>query len=628
MSIYFVNKDTGWTVGLVGHILKTTDGGEHWNPQNSGTTDWLYSVKFASDNTGYIIGLNGIALKTTNGGALWTLLPSTKASLYSSQAFSENLLYTVGSVYTTNSFPAIIKTTNGGLNWQLRLVDSIATGDLISCSFIDTLTGWAVVQYGYSYKTIDGGLTWTKGVPDSIALTRYSCVSFKDSLNGCISGVYDSLILITTDGGKNWAKILLDSVYNITNVFYTENRLYATGESGAILYSTDLGLTWNSLNKFVTHTDLQSASFPDSHNVWAAGYSGEIIKSTDAGLTWNAQQSNTSYSLYSILFTDSLNGITCGAGNTILRTTNGGTTWSRILIDSTGNSLNSLFFINSKNGFCGGYDKRNHSIIYNTTDGGLTWNYLSIIPNEEGSVKMYFKDSLNGWAGSLNMYRTTDGGKTWNLQISTSGSSIATIQFINPLNGWMLSNGQIFRTTDGGINWTSYLVKTYVGNACWFVSANEGWMCGAYGSIYHTTTGGQSWTLQSYSTPNLNYMTFNGNTGLAFGDYGTILRTTNGGISFIKETSNTIIGDYNLYQNYPNPFNPNTTIKYILPKEGHVSITIYNILGSKVATLLNEYKPAGSYSIQFNGSNLASGLYFYKLEAGLFTQVKKMMLLK
>jgi hypothetical protein len=88
------------------------------------------------------------------------------------------------------------------------------------------------------------------------------------------------------------------------------------------------------------------------------------------------------------------------------------------------------------------------------------------------------------------------------------------------------------------------------------------------------------------------------------------------------------IPSFNLQQNYPNPFNPTTTINYSLPKAGNVKLTVYNTLGSKVATILNEYKPAGNYSVQFNGSNIASGIYFYKIEAGQFSQIKKMILLK
>jgi hypothetical protein len=86
--------------------------------------------------------------------------------------------------------------------------------------------------------------------------------------------------------------------------------------------------------------------------------------------------------------------------------------------------------------------------------------------------------------------------------------------------------------------------------------------------------------------------------------------------------------EFVLFQNFPNPFNPSTTINYSLPKAGNVKLTIYNAIGSKVATIVNEYKPAGNYSVQFNGSNLASGIYLYRLESGNFSAVKKFILLK
>jgi hypothetical protein len=85
---------------------------------------------------------------------------------------------------------------------------------------------------------------------------------------------------------------------------------------------------------------------------------------------------------------------------------------------------------------------------------------------------------------------------------------------------------------------------------------------------------------------------------------------------------------YELQQNYPNPFNPLTTIKYALPQMGFVNIKIYDITGREILKLVNEYKQAGYHSIVFNGSNLASGVYFYRIEAGSFIQVKKMVLIK
>lgn len=85
---------------------------------------------------------------------------------------------------------------------------------------------------------------------------------------------------------------------------------------------------------------------------------------------------------------------------------------------------------------------------------------------------------------------------------------------------------------------------------------------------------------------------------------------------------------YSLYQNYPNPFNPITKISYGLPKAGNVKLVLYDILGREVQVLVNEYKLAGIYNYQFDASHLSSGVYFYKLESGSFTDTKKMLLIK
>jgi hypothetical protein len=85
---------------------------------------------------------------------------------------------------------------------------------------------------------------------------------------------------------------------------------------------------------------------------------------------------------------------------------------------------------------------------------------------------------------------------------------------------------------------------------------------------------------------------------------------------------------FNLEQNYPNPFNPSTTIKYTIPELSKVKLTLFNLLGEEVTTLVNEEKIAGNYSVEFNASALPSGVYFYELRAGEYIAVKKMILLK
>jgi hypothetical protein len=86
--------------------------------------------------------------------------------------------------------------------------------------------------------------------------------------------------------------------------------------------------------------------------------------------------------------------------------------------------------------------------------------------------------------------------------------------------------------------------------------------------------------------------------------------------------------NYYLEQNFPNPFNPSTKIKYSLPDVGLVSLKVYDVLGNEIAALVNEEKPAGNYEVHFNASSLASGIYFYTLQAGTFIETKKMILLK
>ena len=85
---------------------------------------------------------------------------------------------------------------------------------------------------------------------------------------------------------------------------------------------------------------------------------------------------------------------------------------------------------------------------------------------------------------------------------------------------------------------------------------------------------------------------------------------------------------FTFLQNYPNPFNPSTLIKYNIGKDSHVNLTIYNALGQKVETLVNEFKPAGQYEIKFNASGYSSGIYIARIESGGLSKMIKMSLLK
>jgi hypothetical protein len=110
--------------------------------------------------------------------------------------------------------------------------------------------------------------------------------------------------------------------------------------------------------------------------------------------------------------------------------------------------------------------------------------------------------------------------------------------------------------------------------------------------------------------------------GIGISDIGTISSITG-----IEETNTAPVG-YMLQQNYPNPFNPGTEISFSLAKSSFVTLEIYNSLGQKVATLINNEMNSGSHKIKFNASDLSSGVYYYKIDAGEFQAVKKMLVLQ
>lgn len=117
----------------------------------------------------------------------------------------------------------------------------------------------------------------------------------------------------------------------------------------------------------------------------------------------------------------------------------------------------------------------------------------------------------------------------------------------------------------------------------------------------------------------------NTQTGWITGDWGRITRYY--GTTDVEDDVNSI-NQFALSQNYANPFNPSTVISYQLPVGGSAKIKVYNILGNEITTLVNEYKPAGMYEVEFDAEKLSSGVYFYQLQDGEYTAMKKMILIK
>ncbi len=314
---------------------------------------------------------------------------------------------------------------------------------------------------------------------------------------------------------------------------------------------------------------------------------------------WFSQSSGTTNTLNGVSFTDANTGTAVGNVGTILRTTNGGALWT-------------------------------------TQTSGTTFNLL----------RVSFIDANTGTAvgAAGRILRTTNGGATWASQTSGTTNSLYGVSFTDANTGTAAgSNGTILRTTNGGATWVSQSSgTTNILLAVSFTDANTGTAVGNVGTILRTTNGGATWVSQSSGTTNalLGVSFTDANTGTAVGSSGTIRRTTNGGVVSVEEERHAdITGGFLLSQNHPNPFNPSTTIAYALPRQSHVVLTIYNILGQEVVRLVEEMQEPGTKSVMWNGHNAAgssvsSGVYFYRLEAASgesaerFAQIRRLMVLK
>jgi YD repeat-containing protein len=142
---------------------------------------------------------------------------------------------------------------------------------------------------------------------------------------------------------------------------------------------------------------------------------------------------------------------------------------------------------------------------------------------------------------------------------------------------------------------------------------------------YHRMEGENASWIPSYNT----FWSITDSSGNSYGYYGYNVTFTHKFIvTGIASESGTLPATYSLSQNYPNPFNPSTEIRYELPHASRVTLKVYNTLGQLVATLANENKSAGAYTVQFDAGNLASGVYYYRLAAGAFNETKKLLLIR
>lgn len=416
---------------------------------------------------------------------------------------------------------------------------------------------------------------------------------------------------------------------------------------------------WFKLQSPVNVT-LRYLCFVDSLTGWAAGDSGTIIKTTDGGKNWVVQNSTVSTFIMDIFFVDKNFGWALTIkdvfpfNSVLLKTTNGGEEWSAENFSDTSALIRTVFFFDSLNGFAGG------SYIARTSDGGNSWLKTDIDSNMVSGFPVYKFNFLNhqfGYAcgGRIDLagvvWLTTNSGLNWTAQ-AISADEVFDIFIFDSLNAITLSGDPegLFpiadlRTTNAGISWI-YQELPFFGLSFRidFRTYNEGWSASGYKFLL-TTNRGETW--EEFETPDsvvvYNLQFTDSRTGYAVGENGIILKLDPTSVEVEKEFSSP--EDFVLFQNYPNPFNPGTTLSFVIRNSSFVSLKVYDVLGNEVAKLVDEYKPAGKYEVEFNASsesslrlarNLSSGIYFYQLKvtdpetsSGYYpVQTKKMIYLK
>ena len=388
--------------------------------------------------------------------------------------------------------------------------------------------------------------------------------------------------------------------------------------------------------------------FLDSLNGWVVTNSnggsdtGYIIKTSNGGSNWDIQL-YTFNSIFAIQFLDINFGYAVGGNGVakVFKTIDGGINWQTFSpFGSNVNSFQDLSFVNNDTGWiC------SQSIIgggiFKTTNGGGTW--VRQLNETYRPTKIFFINGDTGWA-SCNMdrlYRTTNGGINWNLQF-TSAFPIGAIFFLNGQKGWMrggpdlTGNGASY-STDGGFSWISSSGTVAGGYDIKFVNDSIGYSGAPSVQIPKSTDGGKTFGYQtSPILAVLQTSVLRDDTLLAWMGGSGMVHTNDGGGTLvnIKQNESEIPDNFKLNQNYPNPFNPKTIINYELKIAGYVKLKAFDIQGKEIAELVNSKQGQGIYNVDFDGSGLSSGVYFYEIKIfdeksnNVFTDTKKMVLIR
>ncbi|NWG28106.1 MAG: T9SS type A sorting domain-containing protein [Ignavibacteriaceae bacterium] len=507
IGVNFVNSDTGWVVGDLGAIIKTTNAGDDWTISETQTTTLLLKVDSFNGQIVIATGYSGIILRSTDGGEMFEQVPSgTTNDLWGVQMLNDTLGFVCGLNQT------LLKTTDAGLTWL-----SVNAGLNAHYWAIDFLTE----QYG---------------------------------MIGCGGGK----VLRTTDGGSSWTQVQVGDASDLYAIDIIDSlHIAAAGYLGKTVYSSDGGISWVQ-NAALQHNELNSIKFIDADIGYTIGtYQGEswgIRKTTNRGQNWfNPPIGNLSE--WELELLPNSVGYSVGSNLMINKTTNGYDNWGGLFLNT---NFIDVYFTDELTGYAAD-GRYTGGPVYKTTDGGYNWFGLPNFPRNVFTSTLRcvtFTDSVTGFAGSApcRIVKTTDAGESWYVVNRTGLTDtiglINRIFFINPTTGWAVTTrGGILKTIDAGENWFAQLNAgaNVIFQSIRFIDSLYGWTANSSRRPHKTTDGGENWIQQT----NLNFYDSNdifftnSNTGFIIESNSYLYKTTNSGNNwFLQLNSQNIIRNF------------------------------------------------------------------------------------
>jgi hypothetical protein len=497
------------------------------------------------------------------------------------------------------------------------------------------------------YISADEGATWVQS-----SLNNYTILAFTVSGTNIFAGSDGAGVFLSSDNGVSWSQTSLNNV--VVRTLTVNGSVIFAGGAGGVRVSTDNGMSWSRTSLKKNTYSLTQVGYTTFAGTSIDGLRGGILYlSNDNGSSWI--QTSLNWSVYAIAVHGSQLFAACEPGG-VFESADNGFNWISTALDT--NSYVHSLAVNGNNLIAGTAFGPDFS-----SDNGLSW-----ILHIEGLTTETFYDivSINN-----NIYAATGNGvwlydtslvtifednaengfgnweTNWGWDLTTDISHSPEHSFTDSPKGKYRNNEDNSMTLISSLNLLNYdnLVLSF-----WHKVDTEQGSDVCYVEI--SGDNGNSWQeVQNYSgslymrragIDITNYVNHSENVKIRFrltsdnrhnadGWYVDDIKITGKttGDRITRNQSNFISPkNYFLSQNYPNPFNPTTTIKFSLQKSSYVKLTVYDITGRTVQTLVNEKLEAGTHSVNFYGGMVSSGVYFYKLKAENFSDVKKMVLIK